>query len=691
VTLERWQQIVAIVRAAREHGPADVDAFLAQACGSDHALRREVDALLVEDRGQFSETAMLPAETRAASDPSLYPGASLGPYVITGRLGAGGMGEVFRALDPRLSREVAIKTLPSKFVASAERLARFRNEARVLASLNHHNIAAIYGLERSGDIDHLVLELVDGENLRGPVPVRTALEHGRQIATAIEAAHGRGIIHRDLKPANIKVTPDGMIKVLDFGLATRTSGDETVPGAIVGSAAYMSPEQARGDDVDERTDIWAFGCVLYELLAGRRAFAGDTAVSPDWSALPLATPARVRDCLRRCLEREPDRRVQSMAEVRRTFEEALRSSPPWRAAVAVVAVLLVAVIGLVEWSSVAKPVTEGAPWVPITRLPDAVSQPSLSPDGRQVTFIRGSDTFFGPGQVYVKTLPDGEPVELTRDSLKKMSPVFSPDGSRIAYTTVNSLFEWDTWVVKASGGTPEQWLRNASGLIWTSPQQVLFSEMRRVPHMGLVAAGEMGLNRREVYAPPHGHGMAHRSYPSPDRRWVLVVEMDGDHAWSPCRVDGRQHVRPPCRAAVRGMHVGGVVAGRQLDFRRLGRWRSTPHLAAAVPGRSAGADDVWPNRGRRDRRRARRPLVDRVGGAAERIHLAARHAGRASDFGAGRHGGERQVHPRRQEDVLRHRQGLPVGVCDAAWAGLGRRPDHRHHEAGRSGHPGLRL
>jgi Tol biopolymer transport system component len=200
-----------------------------------------------------------------------------------------------------------------------------------------------------------------------------------------------------------------------------------------------------------------------------------------------------------------------------------------------------------------------------------------------VTFIRGSDTFFGPGQVYVKTLPDGEPVELTRDSLKKMSPVFSPDGSRIAYTTVNSLFEWDTWVVKASGGTPEQWLRNASGLIWTSPQQVLFSEMRRVPHMGLVAAGEMGLNRREVYAPPHGHGMAHRSYPSPDRRWVLVVEMDGDHAWSPCRV-------VPMDGSTSGRLVGPPYAGCTS-----GAWSPDGNWIFVVSD-AGGARHIWRQR-----------------------------------------------------------------------------------------------
>ncbi len=575
MTRERWQQIIAIAQAARDHGPAQREASVAQACQGDPALRLEVDALLASDGGQFGETAVLPSDSWPTSNPAVYPGASLGPYVITGRLGAGGMGEVFRAHDTRLTRDVAIKALPATVVASDDRLARFRDEARMLAALNHPNIAAIYGLERCGDVDHLVLELVEGENLRGPLPVHTALDYGRQIATAVEAAHRRGIIHRDLKPANIMVTPEGRVKVLDFGLAKPVPLRRDVEGSpaspeavgdaafetrhIVGSAAYMSPEQARGSDVDERTDIWAFGCVLYELLTGCRAFSGNarpemsaTLVDPpDWAALPSATPVRVRESLQRCLERDPARRIQSMTELRRTFERAQHGWFPSRAGVAAAAVTLVAVIVLMARSTAVPPVSAREPWVPITRLPDAVSQPSLSPDGRQVTFIRGSDTFYGPGQVYLKTLPDGEPVALTSDSLKKMSPAFSPDGSRIAYTTVNSLFEWDTWVVATSGGAPRQWLRNASGLSWTGPGQVLFSAMRTSPHMGIVAADEDGRHLRDVYVPPHGHEMAHRSYPSPDRKWLLVVEMDKDHAWAPCLVvpmDGRSpryQVGPP--------------------------------------------------------------------------------------------------------------------------------------------------
>jgi len=236
------------------------------------------------------------------------------------------MGEVYRARDTRLGREVAIKTLPQEFSRDPERLARFEREAQVLASLNHPNIAAIYGLEESDGHRFLVLELVPGENLTGPVPVDEALAIGRQIADALEAAHEKGIVHRDLKPANIKVTPEGKVKVLDFGLALLGDGSQgsgaggqtesallTRTGAIMGTAAYMSPEQARGRRVDRRADIWAFGCVLYELLVGKRAFGGETVSDmmvsilsrePDWEALPPATPQRLRDLLRRCLQRE---------------------------------------------------------------------------------------------------------------------------------------------------------------------------------------------------------------------------------------------------------------------------------------------------------------------------------------------------------------------------------------------------
>ena len=324
---ERWRRIEELFHAALALDPKSQQTFLSNACGADAELRRELESLLAqgEKAGSFLETHSTPAESAAAGAALL--GRQFGPYRIVEPLGAGGMGEVYRAYDSQLGREVALKTLPAAFARDPERLARLRREARTLASLNHPNIATIHGLEESGGAVYLVLELVEGEALCGPVPVKLALDYARQIAEAIEAAHAKGIIHRDLKPANVKVTAQGHVKVLDFGLAkavqdgnnvrgpsrtATTDGGETQAGQIVGTAPYMSPEQACGKVVDQRTDVWAFGCVLYELLAGKRAFAGeslpDTIASVlnqelNWSALPKKTPARIRALLRRCLEK----------------------------------------------------------------------------------------------------------------------------------------------------------------------------------------------------------------------------------------------------------------------------------------------------------------------------------------------------------------------------------------------------
>ena len=290
----------------------------------------------------------------------LIPGTRFGPYEISAQIGVGGMGEVYRATDTNLSRQVAIKVLPETFAQNPERLARFEREARTLASLNHPNIATIHGLEKAGDIRALVMELVEGPTLAerivtGRIPIDEALQIARQIAAALEAAHAQGVVHRDLKPANIKLRPDGAVKVLDFGLAkvaaddfegarsqmSTLAGGVTRDGQIVGTAAYMSPEQARGLPVDKRTDIWAFGCVLFEMLTGRAAFSGgsttDTLAAvlqhePDWSALPRSTPARIRELLRRCLQKDPARRQHDIADARIEIEEALAEPVGQRAA-----------------------------------------------------------------------------------------------------------------------------------------------------------------------------------------------------------------------------------------------------------------------------------------------------------------------------------------------------------------------
>lgn len=561
---ERWRRAEELFHAALERTPEERGAFLDVACGGDGELRRQVEVLVSKDEhaGSILEKPALEDATVTMPLRESLVGRQFGPYRIVAPLGAGGMGEVYRAHDSKLGRDVAIKTLPLEFMRDPERLARFRREARTLASLNHPNIAAIYGIEESGGADFLILELVEGETLHGPLPIPEACRTAKQIAEGLEAAHAKGIVHRDLKPANVKLTPEGRVKVLDFGLAKAVWGPaegqnlsqaptveklETQAGRVMGTPGYMSPEQARGEAVDRRTDIWAFGCVLYELLAGKRAFRGETSAEtiaavlqeePDWRALPAKTPPKIRELLRRCLQKDPGRRLDNIADARKTLEDALGSWKSWRLRAVAGAAAAVAVIGAGATVWFRNPVrpTDQSQWLQLTRFSDSVSQPAFSPDGRMIAFIRGESTFFGPGQVYVKILPDGEAVQLTHDSLSKMSPMFSPDGTHIAYTTVNPAFQWDTWTVPVLGGEPHMMLKNASGLVWTGPRQILFSEMRMGVHMAVVTSEESRVGQRDIYIPPDEPDMAHRSYLSPDGKSVLLVEMDVDHLWEPCRI-----------------------------------------------------------------------------------------------------------------------------------------------------------
>jgi len=365
VSPDRWQQVETLFHQALSHEPRQRASFLANACGSDEALRVEVESLL----------AAASQEGGVLGAPVLH---RIGNYELRGLLGAGGMGQVYRAYDSRLHREVAIKVVPPEFTADPERLARFEREARLLASLNHPNIATIHGVEFAGTAPAIVMELIEGETLAarvqrvGRLRVHEVTAMARQIAAALDAAHERGIIHRDLKPANIAITGNGIVKVLDFGLAkadsthpqrsatavTTVTEMETRQGMIVGTPAYMSPEQARGQDVDKRTDIWAFGCVLFEMLAGRAAFAGatmsDTLAAvlerePDWTALPQAIPPGLARVLRRCLEKDPRRRLRDIGDVGVDLEDAAIPPPHTRwypsrthAVLAIGAMLLVA-------------------------------------------------------------------------------------------------------------------------------------------------------------------------------------------------------------------------------------------------------------------------------------------------------------------------------------------------------------
>jgi Tol biopolymer transport system component/serine/threonine protein kinase len=428
---------------------------------------------------------------------ALTPGTRLGSYDITAKIGAGGMGEVYRARDPKLGRDVAIKVLPALFTRDPERLTRFEREARTLAALNHPNIGAIYGVEDPGpdagpDGPHaLVLELVEGDTLaeriargmsdsdagvqafgerrvaeraRRGIAITEALRIAGQVAEALEAAHDKGIVHRDLKPANIKITPSGLVKVLDFGLAKAATGedgpladvshsptvaiDRTLAGVILGTAGYMSPEQARGGAVDKRADIWAFGCVLYEMLTGRAAFAKNTVSDsiaailerePDWTALPRTTPKGIRLLLRQCLEKDAGRRLPNVSEVRASIEAARSPSRVTRvlwqvAATSVVALALAAYLALVRGRGPTSNAAEMAQLrtVTLTTFPGQELYPSFSSDGKQVAFSWNGakqDNF----DIYVQMTAGGAPLRLTQDAQRDYNPAWSPDGRWIAF------------------------------------------------------------------------------------------------------------------------------------------------------------------------------------------------------------------------------------------------------------------
>jgi eukaryotic-like serine/threonine-protein kinase len=454
---------------------------------------------------------------------TIAAGTKLGPYEITAPLGAGGMGEVYRARDPRLARDVAIKVLPEEFFEGEDRRARFEREARTLASLNHPGIAAIYSFEEipsssSASTRHLlVMELVEGDGLDARISSRSlsieeSLSLARQIAEALEAAHEKGIVHRDLKPANVRVTADGRVKLLDFGLAKMFEGEggpdssagvthsptltarATAAGVILGTAAYMSPEQARGKPVDKRTDVWAFGCVLFEMLSGRRAFEGETVTDvlaavlmkePDWAALPEQTPAKIRDLLRRCLRREAKQRLHDIADARLELEElstpgasgtfTFEENPPspnptaGRSASAVstrgskkalhfswaIAAAFAAAAGALALRARAPQATAASPGLTASLLPpegwafDPLSGPPvLSPDGTRLAFVVTDGKL--RSQLCVRSLATGESQVLSNTETAR-NPFWSPDSRVIAFFGQATGLV----VVPASGGAVE--------------------------------------------------------------------------------------------------------------------------------------------------------------------------------------------------------------------------------------------
>ncbi len=454
----------------------------------------------------------------------LSPGSRLGLYEITAKLGEGGMGEVYRARDPKLNREVAIKVLPPGVAQDAERLARFKREAQVLASLNHSNIAAIYGLDEANGTLFLVLELVEGEDLadrlkRGAIPLDESLEIAKQIALALEDAHDKGIVHRDLKPANVKLTPDGQVKVLDFGLAKAYSADAsgsgsldsgnsptmtqaaTMAGMILGTAAYMSPEQARGKSVDKRADIWAFGVVLYEMLTGEQLFHGETVSDTlaavltrelDTKTLPAASPAALRRLLRRCLERNPKNRLHDIADARIVLDELARGDVdpqgaetasaavksrrnvlPW--AIAVLAVLVAIGLALRPSPSaqpMEQPLTAFGVLVPPEIFLPAVDSPliDLSADGRTLIFVASEAQ---NSSIYRRSLDRlaVSPIEGTKGAAE---PRLSPDGRFIAFFADGTLRK-----IPADGGAAAflAEARAPRGVSWAPDGSLVYSPL----------------------------------------------------------------------------------------------------------------------------------------------------------------------------------------------------------------------
>ncbi len=526
MTPERLREIERLFHEARARTAVERDAWLARACADDPALRREVESLLAQPPAGVIDTpvAALVAGLVTPPTPRLAPGSSVGPYRIERLLDAGGMGEVYRARDTTLGRDVAIKILSQHFTAHPERLARFEREARLLATLNHPHIAAIYGIADAEGVRGLVLELVEGPTLAdrlttGPLPVGEALRIAHQIAEALEAAHEKGVVHRDLKPANIKLkvrgaddVADCTVKVLDFGLAKvvgadaagseihgspTISVDGTTPGVILGTAAYMSPEQARGRPIDKRADIWAFGCVLYEMLAGRNAFDAGTASEaiarilerePDWSALPANVPTTIRRLVQRCLKKDPNDRLHDIADARLEIADALsgpdelerrdRSASgasrwPWivvamAAAAMVVAALLVSSFGTRPSTST------GLLEFPINLIDTAGLGVAVSPNGRQVAFA----TYTGGGPwMWLHSLDTGVTRAMPGTGAA-VAPFWSPDGSAIGFFADGKVkrievADGSTAVIcDVNGQFGGSW--NADGVILFSTSSTLF-------------------------------------------------------------------------------------------------------------------------------------------------------------------------------------------------------------------------
>ncbi len=509
-----WPRIKEIFHSALARVPDERAGFLRDSCGENVALRAEVESLLAAhaDAGAFVEGAaidrLMPdaAPLVIGDAAAMASGTVIGPYRVIGPLDAGGMGEVYRALDTRLDREVAVKVLPGALADDPDGVVRLQREGRLLAALNHPHIATIHGFEIVGPLHAIIMELIEGPTLadrlaRGPMALDQTLEIARQIAEALEAAHGKGVIHRDLKPANIKFTATGTVKVLDFGLATTVTTDERDAGpapadaasrhVVAGTPGYMSPEQARGERVDARSDVWAFGCVVYEMLTARPAFGRATPEetleaivgrSPDWERLPANLPAGVRRMLRRCLDRDPRQRLHHVADARIEIEEAINdpegADSPQAASVsrrrervlgaATVTLALALMAALGAWFM-------RQPGVPELRVVEITTPRTsdlwsfaISPDGRRLAFVADRD---GRPTLWVRALDTAaaRPLPGTEGARR---PFWSPDSRSIGFFVNSELRRIDS-----RGGTPQTVAAALGGTTasWGSGGTILFS------------------------------------------------------------------------------------------------------------------------------------------------------------------------------------------------------------------------
>ncbi len=511
-----------------------------------------------------------------------YIGRTFSHYRILQKIGEGGMGVVYEAEDLKLGRHIALKFLQEDADRSSDRLLRFQREARAASALNHPHICTIYEIDQADGCDFIAMELLQGQSLREKILHRALstdeiLQFGIELAEALQAAHAASIFHRDIKPENIFVTNGGHIKILDFGVAkldkdlaeaTPDAGTATdaAPlfltraGITVGTLGYMSPEQLRGQPIDQRSDLFSFGAVLYEMATGKPPFSGDSTAalidavlnrkSPRPTSLNHLLPIELEQVIEKALEKDREVRYQSAAEMRadlRRLQRYSSSETPVSGlatrskiglSLGALLVLLLAAVAFFIHQRKPAPSVSRAEYQQVTNFSESAFAPAISPDGRMLAFMVGPGGFgysASAGDVYVKLLPDGEAVRLTRNPDSKQTLHFSPDGSRIAYTTLATRLTWNTMESPVLGGEARMLLPNATGLTWIDDKQLLYSTIDTGEHMGIVTSNESRSSQRRIYFPPTGIGMAHQSSLSPDKKWVLVVEMDGA-GWLPCRL-----------------------------------------------------------------------------------------------------------------------------------------------------------